>query len=307
MSEKKVVACLEIGGTTASIAIANELGTFLWKKKGINTANPRDPHDSIKEICDELKTCGFKFDTLGIASFGPLNIQEGCIGSTPKPMWRQFPLVQEIQKHLGSSINIILETDVNAPAFSEYLAIKQKDPSVVSVAYLTIGTGVGLGLYADGHTFHGRMHPEFGHYLVRPYPGDTYEGICPFHKGCLEGLISANAIAARLGISPDQLPNVSLEDPIWDLFTYYVAQSAAAAAYAYSIDYFVIGGGIMTGENRRNLFDEIQKKCNNMINGYITPPKIVPPYYSKDAGLVGATACGLYSQNFNNSLNNLQN
>jgi len=298
MTDKKVVACLELGGTSAAIAIADSLGSFLWKKKGIATGTSRDPSQVIEEICKELLNSGYKFDTLGIASFGPLNIKAGCIGLTPKPLWKHFPLVAELHKHLGESCKIILETDVNAPAYSEYLALKEKEPNVVSVAYMTIGTGVGLGVYSDGRPYHGVFHPEFGHSLLPPAPGDTYSGFCPYHHNCLEGLISCNALAERLGISIDQLPTVPNDDPVWDIFAYYIGVAAANAALAYSLDYFVIGGGVMTGDNRSFLFEKAQKYCDKFINNYIPTPKIVPPVYLKDAGLVGAAACGLYQSVF---------
>jgi fructokinase len=219
------------------------------------------------------------------------------MGNTPKPGWANFPLVAELQSHFPS-VRIILETDVNAPAYSEYLAISLKIPGPHAVAYLTVGTGVGLGLFSDGKSYHGLMHPEFGHSIVGRYPGDTFEGSCPFHPGCIESLISAGALAKRLGIEPADLAQVANDNKIWDLFAFYIGESAANAALAYAIDFFVVGGGIMTGEGREFLFEKANEYCKQLLNGYIAAPKICLPEYLRDAGLVGASAVALHPEVF---------
>lgn len=298
MSLKKRVCCIEIGGTTSAVAIAEEMGKFLWKKKGLPTAFPLRGEDCVKNICDTIKSSGYDFDAIGIASFGPLNIEKGSIANTPKPNWKHFPLVQQIREKLGTKVPIILETDVNAPAYSEYLALHETDKNVRAVAYLTVGTGVGLGVFVDGRTIHGILHPEFGHITLAPYPGDTFPGVCPFHSNCIEGRISAHALAERLNIKPEQLKDVPNDHKVWDMFSFYIASAATTAAYSYAIDNFVVGGGIMTGDNRSFLYDKANEYCKDMINGYLSPPLIRRPTYNKDAGLVGAAACALHPEIF---------
>ena len=298
MSDKKLVCAIEMGGTTAAVAISDEIGHFVWKKKGIPTAPPVSGDVAVKQICDEIKNSGYKYDAIGIASFGPLDIPNGHIANTPKSNWKHYPLVQKIREELHTTVPIIFETDVNAPAYSEYLALNEHGEKARAVSYMTIGTGVGLGAFVDGKSIHGILHPEFGHIVVDRYKGDEFEGVCPFHGRCIEGSISATALAKRLGIKEDQLKDVPNDDPIWDLFCYYVARSAATAAYAYAIDYFVVGGGIMTGDNRGFLFDKANAMLKEMINGYLEVPVIRRPYYNKDAGLVGAAACAFHPEVF---------
>lgn len=299
MSEKKRVCCIELGGTTAAVAIAEEIGSFIWKKKGIPTAFPIRGEDAIKAICEEINNCGYDYEVVGIASFGPLDIQKGGIANTPKPNWKHFPLIEEIKKNLNKKdVPIILETDVNAPAYSEYLALNEKGEKARAVSYMTVGTGVGLGVFVDGRTLHGILHPEFGHIVVDEYKDDKFPGVCPFHGRCLEGLISAHALAQRLNISTDELKDVPNDHEIWDIFCYYIARAAATAAYSYAIDNFVVGGGIMTGDNRAFLYDKANAMLKDMINGYLDAPLIRRPCYNKDAGLVGAAACAFHPEVF---------
>lgn len=293
------VCCIELGGTTASIAIADGIGKFIYKKKGIPTAPPLTGDECIKLIADAIRESGQTYEAIGIASFGPVEIAAGKIGNTPKSNWRQYPLVESLRRELKTEVPIILETDVNAPAYSEYLGLISQNEPVKAVAYLTIGTGVGLGAFVDGKTIHGILHPEFGHIQLEPYPGDEqFEGVCPFHKNCIEGRISAVALAKRLNIKQEDLKDVPNDDKVWDIFAYYVGAAAATAAYCYGIDTFVVGGGIMTGDNRGYLYDKANEYCRKMINGYIQAPLIRRPVYNKDAGLVGASACAYHPEVF---------
>lgn len=77
------------------------------------------------------------------------------------------------------------DTDVNAPALAEFKLLHQN--SSTSSAYVTIGTGVGVGLVVNGNTVHGMMHPEAGHIEVRRRENDQFAGSCPYHGCCIEG------------------------------------------------------------------------------------------------------------------------
>jgi fructokinase len=292
------IACVELGGTSCAVAISDTVGTFLWEKRGIPTGAPLLPGAVVCSIADALKSSGYSFSVIGVASFGPLNLSKGSFGNTPKPGWSNFPLVGELQKHFPD-VHILFETDVNAPAYSEYLPVKDQLPGNHAVAYLTVGTGVGLGVYSDGRMYHGVQHPEFGHLHVSRFPGDTFEGTCPYHGGgCLEGLISAGALSKRLGLPASELSSVANDDPVWDIFAFYIGQVGVNAALAYSVDYLFVGGGIMTRGGRQFLYATANEYCGKLLNGYIQAPVIAPPEYQKDAGLVGAAALALHPDVF---------
>ncbi|CAN0457825.1 unnamed protein product, partial [Ectocarpus sp. 12 AP-2014] len=67
-----------------------------------------------------------------------------------------------------------------------------------SCAYITVGTGVGVGLVVNGQAVHGLMHPEAGHLCLKRMPGDDFPGVDSVFGGAsVEGLASTVALAAR--------------------------------------------------------------------------------------------------------------
>ncbi|MDE4938215.1 ROK family protein, partial [Francisella tularensis] len=66
-----------------------------------------------------------------------------------------------------------------------------------NLLYLTVGTGVGVGIICNNKLVQGAMHPEIVHLLIPQNPLDEFKGSCTFHGNCLEGLASGTAINHR--------------------------------------------------------------------------------------------------------------
>ncbi len=74
------------------------------------------------------------------------------------------------------TVPVAFDTDVNAPALAEYCWNAR--PFENSCAYITVGTGVGVGLVINGSTVHGLLHPEAGHLVLQRYAGDEgFKGV----------------------------------------------------------------------------------------------------------------------------------
>ena len=169
----------------------------------------------MKAVADLTGSSTALPDSLGIASFGPVCLDKsspayGNITTTPKIAWQNFPVLRTFSEGFGFNTDerrhrVFFDTDVNIPAMFEYIkAKKANDPNIKeSIMYVTVGTGVGIGLVVNGKCVHGMMHPEGGHARVPIDPREktmynNYGGSCPFHGCCLEGLVNNVSIMQRL-------------------------------------------------------------------------------------------------------------
>src|SRR5690606_16297435 len=160
------------------------------------------------------------------------------ITTTPKPGWSGYPLLAAIRDALGVPAG--WDTDVNAAALGEakWGAARGLD----SCVYFTIGTGVGIGVYAEKRLLHGLVHPEGGHIPVRRHPEDGFAGVCPYHGDCLEGMASGPALEKRWGKPGAELPT---GHPAWAIEAHYIAQAVMTAILMLSPHKVILGGGVM--------------------------------------------------------------
>ncbi len=256
---------LEAGGTKMVCAICDKDANII-KRESFPTLTPDETMPLLINFFKQEK-----IESLGIGSFGPLDLNPksktyGYITSTPKLAWRNFPLLSSFKDALG--IPVKLDTDVNAAAMAEAELGAAKGLS--SCLYVTIGTGVGGGLYVGNNLVHGLVHPELGHILLLPHKDDPMpEGVCPSHKGCLEGLASGPSIEKRWGISAKDLP----EDHIaWEIEAYYLAQMCVSVILIASPEKIVLGGGVL---QRKHLFPMIRKEVQRLLNGYVVHDAIM--------------------------------
>jgi fructokinase len=230
---------------------------------------------------------------LGVASFGPIDYRRGSprygwITSTPKPGWRDTAIVPRLA-HLGVPLGF--DTDVNGAALAE--GRWGAAQGLEDFAYVTVGTGVGVGLFVNGALVHGFLHPELGHIRVTRRAGDTWPGACAFHGDCVEGLASGPAIAARAG-APAHL--ISAADTVWDGVVHALAQLLHTVVLATAPRRILLGGGVMEG--RPQLLAGLRRELASSLNGYIAREElgvgienyIASPGLGSRAGPLGALA-----------------
>ena len=231
-------------------------------------------------------------DAIGIASFGPLNVDPesadyGRIGRTPKPHWENFNLPSHLQDVFGCPA--MSESDVNGAALAE--ARWQLDRPIQHLAYVTVGTGIGVGVLQNGNIANGRSHPEIGHIRVERHPTDqAFSGSCPFHSDCLEGLASGPAIAARWGASLTELDH---DHPGLALEGFYLGQLAMNLILHHRPDVIIFGGGV---SQTPRLLERIRHECLQLLGDYLPElaskdameTLIASPRLENDAGVLGA-------------------
>ncbi|MFD2615802.1 ROK family protein [Terrilactibacillus laevilacticus] len=279
------LGAIEAGGTKFVCAVGNDKGEIFERMK-VDTDHP---DKTIPAVIEFFKT--HQVDSLGIASFGPVDVDKdsptyGNITSTPKPGWKDYPFISHFENELN--IPVGFTTDVNGAALGEltYGAAKGLDGCL----YITVGTGIGAGAISNHQLVQGFSHPEMGHILVRRHPEDHYEGHCPFHKDCLEGLAAGPAIEARWGKKGHLLTDHALA---WEIEADYLAQALMQYILILAPKRIIMGGGVMKQER---LFPLIREKVKDLLNGYVVFPQvaeqiddyIVPPGLGDNAGITGA-------------------
>ena len=143
----------------------------------IPTRNPDETlHDVIRYFVQH------PVGAIGIASFGPLSLSSddiGTITTTPKLAWRGVNIKRRLEEVLG--IPAAIDTDVNASVLAERTWGAAQD--LTSCVSMTVGTGIGAGIYAAGNVWRGITHPKLGHITVKRDAGDKFDGVCPSHTG----------------------------------------------------------------------------------------------------------------------------
>ncbi|MCB2223091.1 MAG: ROK family protein [Actinobacteria bacterium] len=271
---------IETGGTKVVAAVAAfEDGRPVLAAPETVVPTGHDPHrtwDAVRDAVGEAAG-GDEIAGVGIASFGPVNLRAGRMGPTPKRGWAGFPLVEECRARLDAPVAI--DTDVNAAALAEWRWGAAGGADVA--AYLTIGTGVGGGLVANGGTVRGLQHPEIGHLPVPRMPGDDHEGTCGAHVGCWEGMTAGPSLRRRYGIAGEDLPD---DHEAWDLVAWYVGTGLSLVTLAWSPEVIVVGGGVMA----RGLHDRAAARMVEALDGYVPAPRVEAPHFGARAGLYGA-------------------
>lgn len=282
------LGALEAGGTKMVCAIGDETGK-IFEQISLPTKTPEETVPAMIEYFQKAKV-----DALGIGCFGPIDPDKrsktyGYITSTPKLAWANYDIVGAFEKALGVPVGF--DTDVNGSVLGEATFGQAKGKS--SVIYITIGTGVGVGVYIEGKLLHGMLHPEAGHVMIRRREDDTYEGKCPYHKACLEGMAAGPAVEERWGEKAVYLKD---RKEVWDLEAYYIAQALTGYILTLSPEMIILGGGIM---HQEQLFPLIRSYVTEMLNGYIQTDElkdidhyIVPASLNDDQGIMGALELG---------------
>lgn len=215
---------------------------------------------------------------IGIAAFGPLVCDErspdyGRVLDTPKPGWSGSNLRAGLAARFGVPVDI--DTDVNAAARAEWQRGAGQGTS--SLAYVTVGTGVGGGLVVNGRPLRGALHPEAGHLRVNRRKGDRAPSVCPFHDDCVEGLVSGPAIAHRL--APDR---ALADDPeVLAIVAGYLGELAAMLTLCWSPERIVWGGGVMTA----SLLTPLRSALKRSLAGYSVGEGATAPEYCVSAAL----------------------
>jgi len=294
MDDIKLFGAIEAGGTKFVCAVADASG-HLMDTMVIPTTTPVETFSAAQQFFTEKACGGAVLSTgisgLGIATFGPVEIDPsapnyGSIQKTPKPGWTGANFINEF-----SSLNapIVVDTDVNGACLGELN--QGAGRGCKTLAYVTVGTGIGVGIINNGVSLSGMGHYELGHIKPpRDINRDPFKGRCPFHGDCLEGLACGPAIFDRWGASLSELPS---DHDAFDLEAEYLSHLALTVIMSHMPERIIFGGGVM---KTSGLYELLRTKTKSLLGGYIGAPAlagdladyIVPPVLGDHAGITGA-------------------
>ncbi|NBH83981.1 ROK family protein [bacterium C-53] len=256
------IGALEAGGTKMVCAIGNENGE-IFEQQSFPTETPEITLPKLVGYFKERD-----IEALGIGCFGPIDVHKdsptyGYITTTPKIAWQNCDMVGAFRE---LNVPIGFDTDVNGSVLGEYTWGIGR--GLHSCIYITIGTGVGVGIIADGKLLHGMLHAEGGHVLLTKHPDDTYKGRCPFHPNCFEGLCAGPAVEERWGKKGTELAD---QTEVWEMEAFYIAQALVDYAMVLSPQRIILGGGIM---HQTQLLPLIREEFKKQLNGYLKTKEI---------------------------------
>ena len=202
----KVFVGIDIGGTKTAVVLSAELPALLGREE-FATRPAKGPEFTIHRIKkatdDMLAAQGIGRDAvvrLGVSCGGPLDRVRGIIQSPPNlPTWDDLPLKAILEEEF--KVECLIENDANAGAVAEHRFGAGK--GCQNIVFLTMGTGLGAGIIADGHLYRGTNDQagEIGHVRL------TRSGPIGHNKaGSAEGWASGGAMAqlAAQGVAEAQ-------------------------------------------------------------------------------------------------------
>ncbi len=201
-----MVGAIDIGGTKIAVGVVNSDGQVLTRLE-CPTRGDGPYEDALDRITRMLREAVAKvsgeIQGIGIGSTGPLDALSGEFQNVNFfPGWCGENLVEDLTKIFGLSVAI--ENDGDAAALGEAGWGAGRNKS--RVVYVTIGTGIGVGVIINGQPYRGvnGAHPEIGHHLIDP-SGPQCD--CGF-RGCWESLAAGPAMVTWMrNNAPVNYPN----------------------------------------------------------------------------------------------------
>jgi fructokinase len=266
---KRLLAGVELGGTKC-VCILGTGPEDIRAQERLATGEPRATLARIESLLGQWIAEHGAIAALGVASFGPLALRRdrpgyGSIAATTKPGWSHTDIVGRFSQRFGVPLGF--DTDVNGAALAEGRWGAAR--GLRNFAYVTVGTGVGVGLIVNGAPVLGSGHTEMGHLRPVRRPGDQWPGVCTFHGDCVEGLASGPAIEARAGLSADRLP---ADHEAWRFVAHTLGQLLHAMVLTTAPERILLGGGVMSAQT--HLFARVREELQRSLNRYVEAEEV---------------------------------
>lgn len=306
---------VDIGGTKIAVGVVDDSGRILAKTK--RKTQPQDASSIDAAIADAVAELAehHDFAAVGLAAAGFVSADRQRVLFAPNIAWRDYPLARNVRDAIGrDDISVVVENDANAAGWAEF-AYGAGDDSR-NMVMLTIGTGLGAAIVADGHMLRGAygFAAELGHLRVVP---DGEPCGCG-QRGCWEQYASGSALTREARTQAAQRPQeaaalieaaggdpAAITGPLvtkvaftGDEFSVgllaqlgrWIGEGCATLAAVLDPELFVVGGGVIEAgdlvlDAARDAFAE-----HLSAKGHRPTVPIVAAAMGNDSGMVGAAA-----------------
>ena len=192
VTNKAAVGAIDVGGTKIAVGVVDAGGRILARAEC-----PTEPEKGYAAALARIDAMfrraihasGQSIEGIGVGSTGPIDPETGVFGEVGTlPGWRGSPLAEDLQRAFGVGVRV--ENDADAAALGE--AAWGAGRGSRSLLYITVSTGIGVGVLLDGRVYRGAggAHPEIGHHVV-----DASGPLCYCRaNGCWESLASGPAM-----------------------------------------------------------------------------------------------------------------
>jgi glucokinase len=183
---------IDLGGTTTSLALVDARNNVV-AERSFPTRAEAGFDDVLRRMCEAASALakGHPCAAVGVAAAAQVDVEAGVLVASPNLRFENQPLAAPLGNALA--LPVILENDVSAAAYGEYLAAPDEREPLLAVF---VGTGVGGGLVVDGEVFRGAggFAAEIGHVPVVPAGGEPCG--CG-RRGCVEAYAGGAAVVRR--------------------------------------------------------------------------------------------------------------
>ncbi len=305
---------VDIGGTSIKCSFVSESGEMVSRFSfGVDRKAPQNAifDELVEAIENQLPFFGKDFVGIGVGCPGGINPEKGTCDYATNLGWKDFPIAPMLEKHFEKPC--FIENDANAALLGEiYFGVAKNYKNVV---FLTLGTGVGSGLYLNGHIFSGNegKGAELGHTSI-----ELNGRLCGCgRRGCLECYASASALTKDAAWAMAHHP----ESKMWDYcktpermngaivfeaekqgdetakevvreYISYLGEGCLNFCNAFRPEAIILGGGVARqGEYLRSkVQDYLDRNRYGLLR--VNPPKtkVLISALGSDAGIYGAAA-----------------
>jgi glucokinase len=306
---------VDIGGTKIAVGVVDDNGRILAKTK--RKTRPDDPSSIDAAIADAVAELGqsHEFTAVGLAAAGFVSSDRERVIFAPNIAWRDYPLARKVQEAIErDDVLVVVENDANAAGWAEFEFGAGADAR--NFVMLTIGTGLGAAIVADGLMLRGAygFAAELGHVRVVP---DGEPCGCG-QRGCWEQYASGSALtrearsqaaanpkAAATLIEAAEAKGTAISGPLvtelafeGDEFSVgllaqlgrWIGEGCASLAAVLDPEVFVVGGGVIAAGDL--VLDPAREAFASHVSarGHRPIAPIVAAAMGNDAGMVGAAA-----------------